>query len=142
MAERHRIIVVREGDEQAFEGEALPVSIGSSDTDDVRVAMGPAAGAVASIGFLEGQAFIQSARSSAEVLISGDRLVDSSWLRDGDVIQVGAASIACTFRGGALRLEVGPYFFVEADFRAGRGIDSTPIDTAYEQITVGIGVRF
>lgn len=108
MAERHRIIVVREGDEQAFEGEALPVSIGSSDTDDVRVAMGPAAGAVASIGFLEGQAFIQSARSSAEVLISGDRLVDSSWLRDGDVIQVGAASIACTFRGGALRLEVGP----------------------------------
>ena len=49
MVERRRLIVVREGAEETFEAEALPLSIGGRDADEIRLPVDGTAGAEVSI---------------------------------------------------------------------------------------------
>ena len=68
MDEQRWIIIARDGIEERFEPESFPLSIGGRETDEIRVRID--AGAVAVVGFLDGDAFIQSSKSSQDTSLA------------------------------------------------------------------------
>jgi formylglycine-generating enzyme required for sulfatase activity len=81
--------------ERVFEAARFPLSIGGAGSDVVVPA--PAVGPLAWLALHEGQFFLQPAHEEASVLQNGARIAGSTWLRSGDVIDVG---------GGRLRLRL------------------------------------
>jgi formylglycine-generating enzyme required for sulfatase activity len=87
-------LTVREplGD-RSFGGGEFPLSIGGAGSELVVPA--PAAGPLAWIALHDGQLYVQPAQGAAGVLVNGAAITGSTWLRSGDVLDVG---------GGRLRL--------------------------------------
>jgi formylglycine-generating enzyme required for sulfatase activity len=84
-------LVVRESlGERRFAAEDFPIAVGG--TGSVIVMSGRPAGAEAYIGLHEDQLFVQPA-DGAEVLHNGVRVQSSTWLRSGDVVNLGAARL-------------------------------------------------
>jgi formylglycine-generating enzyme required for sulfatase activity len=81
--------------ERVFDAARFPLSLGGAGSDVVVPA--PADGPLAWIALHEGQFFLQPAHEAASVLQNGARIAGSTWLRSGDVIDVG---------GGRLRLRL------------------------------------
>ena len=81
--------------ERVFDAARFPLSIGGAGSDVVVPA--PADGPMAWLALHEGQFFLQPAHEDAAVLQNGARIAGSTWLRSGDVIDVG---------GGRLRLRL------------------------------------
>jgi len=100
-----RIILSRDGSEQTFEADALPLSIGGRAVDEIRIPVRDDTCAVASIGVLDGSAFVQRAKSTESVHVNGELLTGSRRIADGDVIRAASAEIACSFSSDTLRLE-------------------------------------
>jgi len=100
-----RIILSRNGSAQEFEADALPLTIGAREIDEIRIPLQDESSAVASIGILDGNAFIQSAKSNEPVRINGELLSGSRRIEDGDAIRIANTEISCSVAGGALRLE-------------------------------------
>jgi formylglycine-generating enzyme required for sulfatase activity len=105
VADVNQIILSRDGSEQRFEADALPLSIGARDVDEIRIPIDDDSCAVASIGVLDGNAFVQSAKSAEPVHINGELLTGSRRLTDGDTIRIADSEIACSIERGTLRLE-------------------------------------
>ena len=63
------------------------------------------AGPLAWLGFDQGEVFVQPV-AGVTVLCNGARLTASHWLRDGDVLRLGAAQIETTRRGDEVHLRV------------------------------------
>jgi formylglycine-generating enzyme required for sulfatase activity len=103
-----RILVSHDGAERAFEADALPLSIGARPIDEIQIQIGDASQSVASIGVLDGSAFVQNAKSEQPVSVNGEPLAGSRRIADGDAIQIGDTAIACSIDGGELRLECRP----------------------------------
>ena len=105
MVDVSRIILSHDGSEQRFEAEALPLSIGARAADEIRIPVRDDSRAVASIGVLDGSAFIQGAKSTEPVHVNGELLTGSRRIADGDVIRVASTEIVCSIRRDTLRLE-------------------------------------
>ncbi len=58
MADVSRIILSLDGSEQRLDAAALPLSIGGRATDEIRVSVDDDSSGIASIGVLDGSAFI------------------------------------------------------------------------------------
>jgi len=100
-----RLILSRDGGEREIEPGALPLSIGGREIDEIRIRVRDASCAVASIGVLDGAAFIQSGKSTEAVRVNGEILAGSRRIADGDVIRIAGEEICCSLRGGTLRLD-------------------------------------
>ena len=84
-------LVVRESlGERRFAATDFPIAVGGAGS--VIVMSGRPAGAEAYIGVHEDQLFVQPA-DGAEVLHNGVRVQNSTWLRSGDVVNLGAARL-------------------------------------------------
>jgi Uncharacterized conserved protein len=84
-------LVVRESlGERRFAAEDFPIAVGG--TGSAIVMSGRPPGAEAYIGLHEDQLFVQPA-NDAEVLHNGVRVQNSTWLRSGDVVNLGAARL-------------------------------------------------
>ena len=105
MADVCRIVLSHDGDERRFEADALPLSIGARAIDEIRIHVRESASAVASIGVLDGSAFIQGTKSTEPVHVNGERLIGSRRIADRDVIRIAGEQIACATIGNTLRLE-------------------------------------
>lgn len=86
-----------------FAAEALPVSIGGGERDDVR--LGGVTGSV-SIGLLDGVFFVQPTRESRNVRVGGEPVAGTRRLEDGDVVALDSARLACRIRDGRLTLDI------------------------------------
>jgi formylglycine-generating enzyme required for sulfatase activity len=84
--------------------DALPLSIGGRAIDEIRIAVHDDSCAVASIGVLDGSAFIQGAKSTEPVHVNGELLTGSRRIADGDTIRIASTEIFCSIRRGTLRL--------------------------------------
>ena len=82
----------------------FPLSVGG--TGAVVVVPAPVPGALAWIGLQEGQLFVQPAHDEAPVLHNGARIAGSTWLRGGDVLDVGGGRLKLRFVDGSRILEV------------------------------------
>ncbi|MBW2577186.1 MAG: PEGA domain-containing protein [Deltaproteobacteria bacterium] len=105
MVDVSHIVLAHDGSEQRFEVDALPLSIGARAIDEIRIPVADTSSAVASIGSLDGSAFIQSAKSTESVLINGEPLSGSRRIEDGDAIRIAGVEIACSISGDTLRLD-------------------------------------
>ena len=91
-------IVVREAlGERRFATEDLPLAFGGAGS--AVVLAGSREGAEAYIGMHEDQFYVQPAQET-EVLLNGVRVDQSSWLKHGDVINVGASRLRLSTSGG------------------------------------------
>ena len=105
MVDVNRITLLRNGAEQNFEAGALPLSIGGRAIDEIRIPVHDDSCTMASIGILDGSAFIQGAKSTEPVHINGDLLAGSRRIADGDTIRIASAEIVCSIRRDTLRLD-------------------------------------
>ncbi len=83
--------------ERTFAAADFPLSVGGTGSDIVVPA--PAPGPLAWIALHDGQLFVQPAADGAHVLHNGSTVTASTWLRGGDVLDVG---------GGRLKLRSDP----------------------------------
>ena len=81
--------------ERSFAAGDFPLSIGGEGSDVLVPSRAP--GPLAWIAGHDGQIFVQPSGEEAVVLHNGSRIAGSTWLRDGDVLDVG---------GGRLKLRV------------------------------------
>ncbi len=86
-----------------FEAESLPVSIGGSSGDDIR--LGSISGSV-QVGVLDGVFFVQAGRTTTNVRIGGELLRSSRRLADGDVIALDSARLNCAIAAGKLTVSI------------------------------------
>jgi len=100
-----RIILSRSDGEQNFEAGALPLSIGGRAIDEIRIPVHDDSCAVASIGVLDGSAFIQGAKSTELIHVNGELLAGSRRLADGDTIRIASAEIVCSISRDTLHLD-------------------------------------
>ena len=105
MVDVSQIILSDGGDEQSFEADTLPLSIGGRAIDEIRIPVHDDSCTVASIGVLDGSAFIQAAKTTQPVRVNGKLLTGSRRITDGDVIRIASAEIACSIRRDTLRLD-------------------------------------
>ena len=105
MVDVSRVLLSHDGSEQSLGAEALPISIGGRATDEIRVSVDDGSSGIASIGVLDGRAFIQTAKSQDPVHVNGELLTGSRRIADGDVIRAATTDIVCSLRGETLRLE-------------------------------------
>ncbi len=82
----------------------FPLSIGGAGSDVVVPA--PAPGPLAWVGLQDGQLFVQPADEAASVLHNGARIAGSTWLRGGDVLDVGGGRLKLRLADGRPLLEV------------------------------------
>jgi formylglycine-generating enzyme required for sulfatase activity len=99
-----------------FDTEALPVSIGSDERDDLILA--DVQGTVR-IGQLDGVLFVQPARDTQNIRVDGELLRGSRRIEDGNVISLDSARLNCRLVNGRLTLSI------EAQVTAG---DTAPPD--------------
>ncbi len=98
-------LIIREPlGERLLADRALPVSIGGAGSDIVLPAS--ASGPLAWIGVQDGQLFLQPASAEAVVLHNGARISGSTWLRTGDVLDVGGGRLRLRADGETRLLEV------------------------------------
>jgi formylglycine-generating enzyme required for sulfatase activity len=124
MVEVSRITLSHDGVEQSFGAEAFPLSVGGRPTDEIRVAADQGSSAIASVGVLDGSAFIQTAKSQELLYVNGDLLAGSRRIANGDVIRIASTDIVCTVRDETLRLEWSSRS--AAQMPAGEGIGGSP----------------
>jgi formylglycine-generating enzyme required for sulfatase activity len=113
-------LIVREAlGERRFAATEFPIAVGG--TGSVIVMSGRPAGTEAYLGLHEDQLFVQPA-DGAEVLYNGIRVQSSTWLRPGDVVNLGAARLRIA-QNDAERV-------VEVDDGSSGNITAPPIITA------------
>src|SRR5437868_11893948 len=89
--------------ERRFAAADFPLAVGGSGS--VIVLAGRPAGTQAWIGVHEDQLFVQPA-DGKDVLHNGLRVTRSTWLKPGDVVNLGAARLRVTERDGERLIEV------------------------------------
>jgi formylglycine-generating enzyme required for sulfatase activity len=82
----------------------FPFSIGGAGSD--LVVPTPAGGPLAWLALHDGQLFAQPADDVVNVLHNGSRIAGSTWLRSGDVLDVGGGRVKLSFSDGRRVLEV------------------------------------
>ena len=97
---------VTEREERRYTAEQLPLEIGGSERDGLRIAGVKGAAAVATLGAFGDRAFLRSAPGGPEIRVNGEPLTGSHFLASGDVISVGRTQVDCRLDGDTLRLEV------------------------------------
>lgn len=90
--------------ERALSGSDFPLSIGGAGSHVVVPA--PSAGALAWLALHDGQLFVQPAHEEAAVLHNGARIAGSTWLRGGDVLDIGGGRLRLRVDDGRRTLEV------------------------------------
>ena len=105
MVDVSRIILSHDDAEQNFEADALPLSIGGRAIDEIQISVHDDSCAVASIGVLDGSAFIQGAKSTESVHVNGELLTGSRRISDGDTIRIASTEIVCSSGRDTLRLD-------------------------------------
>lgn len=90
--------------ERALAAGDLPLSVGGAGSDVVVPA--PSPGPLAWIGLQDGQLFVQPVPDAASVLLNGARIAGSSWLRGGDVLDVGGGRLKLRLTDGRPLLDV------------------------------------
>jgi formylglycine-generating enzyme required for sulfatase activity len=129
-------LIIREPlGERRLTDEALPMSIGGAGSDVIVPAATP--GPLAWIGAQEGQLFLQPASTEAVVLHNGARIAGSTWLRGGDVLDVGGGRLRLYVENGERLLEViagaadnatAPPIVADAAGVSGAGGEDMPIE--------------
>jgi hypothetical protein len=82
----------------------FPLSIGGAGADVVVPA--PSQGPLAWVGLQDGQLFLQPAHEAASVLHNGSHIAGSTWLRGGDVLDIGGGRLKLRVAEGRRLLEV------------------------------------
>ncbi len=101
---QEEFLIVREPlGERRFASADFPIAFGGAGS--LVVLAGRPAGAEAWIGVHEDQLFVQPA-DGAEVLHNGLRITRSTWLRSGDVVNLGAARLRIVEDDGQRCIEV------------------------------------
>jgi formylglycine-generating enzyme required for sulfatase activity len=130
-----RLIIREPLGERRLADEALPMSIGGAGSDVVVPAA--AAGPLAWIGAQDGQLFLQPASAEATVLHNGARIAGSTWLRGGDVLDVGGGRLRLRVENGVRLLEViagaadnatAPPIVADTAAVSGAGSEEAPIE--------------
>ena len=88
---------------RTYDSAALPVSIGATSADDIRLA--DVKGSL-QIGALDSVFFLQAARNTLNVRVNGEPLAGSRRLIDGDEIAFDAARLSCRIDAGRLTVSV------------------------------------
>jgi formylglycine-generating enzyme required for sulfatase activity len=97
-------LVVRESlGERRFAATDFPIAVGGAGSAIVMAGRPP--GPEAYLGLHEDQLFVQPA-NGAEILHNGVRVQNSTWLRSGDVVNLGAARLRIAANDDALVVEV------------------------------------
>jgi formylglycine-generating enzyme required for sulfatase activity len=117
-------LILRESlGDRRFAATDFPIAVGG--TGSAIVMAGRPAGAEAYLGMHEDQLFLQPA-NGAEVLHNGVRVENSTWLRSGDVINLGAARLRLA--------QSADQHVVEVDDGSTGNITAPPIITASERL--------
>ena len=129
-------LIIREPlGERRLNDEALPMSIGGPGSDVIVPGARP--GPLAWIGAQDGQLFLQPASTEATVLHNGARIAGSTWLRSGDVLDVGGGRLRLYVENGERLLEViagaadnatAPPIVADAAGVSGAGGEEVPIE--------------
>ncbi len=112
------LAVEQAGHSRHFDDAALPVSFGGDAGNDLMLA--EVTGSV-QIGQLDGVFFVQPGRGTTNARLDGERLTRSQRIKDGNVIALDTARLACRLRDGRLAVTI------EAQITAG---DTAPPDIA------------
>ncbi len=98
-------LILREplGD-RSFAGSDFPFSVGGEGSHVL--VPSPAPGPLAWIAQHDGQFFVQPCGEEAAVLHNGSRIAGSTWLRDGDVLDVGGGRLKLRTDGGRRVLQL------------------------------------
>jgi formylglycine-generating enzyme required for sulfatase activity len=117
-------LILRESlGERRFAATQFPLAVGGAGSAIVMA--GRPAGPEAYLGLHEDQLFVQPA-DGAEVLHNGVRVQRSTWLRSGDVVNLGAARLRVLREDAA---EPGDHHVVEVDDGSSGNITAPPIIT-------------
>jgi formylglycine-generating enzyme required for sulfatase activity len=90
--------------ERSFAAGEFPLSVGGEGSDVIVPAPAPAP--LAWIALHDGQIFVQPADDDARVLHNGSRITGSTWLRGGDVLDVGGGRLKLRLEGGKRVLDL------------------------------------
>ena len=90
--------------ERGLTASDFPLSIGGTGADVVVPAASP--GPLAWVGLQDGQLFLQPAHEAASVLHNGSHIAGSTWLRGGDVLDIGGGRLKLRVAEGRRLLEV------------------------------------
>jgi len=90
--------------ERPFDAADFPLSIGGEGSDVVVPA--PSAGPIAWIALHDGQVFVQPSGDESAVLHNGARVAGSTWLRGGDVLDVGGGRLKLRMEDGRRVLDL------------------------------------
>ena len=90
--------------ERAFASSDFPFSVGGEGSHVL--VPSPAPGPLAWIAQHDGQIFVQPSGEEAVVLHNGSRIAGSTWLRDGDVLDVGGGRLKLRIDGGRRTLDL------------------------------------
>jgi formylglycine-generating enzyme required for sulfatase activity len=90
--------------ERSFTAADFPLSVGGAGS--IVVVPAPGRGPRAWIALHDGQLFVQPSDEEAVVLHNGSRVSGSTWLRSGDVLDVGGGRLKLRVEGGARVLDV------------------------------------
>lgn len=96
---------------------ALPLAIGGKNHAGIVLANIEAEQIFAYIALSDGHAYLQATEKEAVIFLNHEKLVDSSWLKSGDQIQIGNNLINWTVRGDKVLIDVS-YKTQQADLRA------------------------
>ena len=99
------VLILREPlGERSFAATDFPLSVGGEGSRVLVPA--PAPGPLAWIAQHDGQLFVQPSGEQAVVLHNGARVVGSTWLRGGDVLDVGGGRLKLRVEGGRRTLDL------------------------------------
>ncbi|HAJ93217.1 MAG TPA: hypothetical protein DCO71_11500 [Gammaproteobacteria bacterium] len=85
--------------ERRLDEVALPLTVGGSVQGDIVMPGVPAEAVIAHIALAEGHAYIQSAADSEQLFHNHEVLTGSKWLKSGDEVQAGDASLHWQVQG-------------------------------------------
>ncbi len=103
----NRVYIVRDVQgERRLDEHDLPLAIGGAACEGVVLPDLAADAVIAHIALADGHAFVQPAQTDIQLFHNHEHLADSTWLKSGDVVEVGDALIHWTVQGDQVGIEV------------------------------------
>ncbi|MEA2081049.1 MAG: SUMF1/EgtB/PvdO family nonheme iron enzyme [Pseudomonadota bacterium] len=103
-----RVFLIQDARGEHRAGETdMPLALGGSEQGDVLLPGVPDGSVIAYIALADGHAYLQPADPSYPLFHNHQRVVDSTWLKSGDQVQIGEAVLHWTVKGDQVFISLG-----------------------------------
>ncbi|MEJ2099020.1 MAG: PEGA domain-containing protein [Desulfobacterales bacterium] len=101
-----RYIIRDQHAQRTVAGDAFPIIIGSGPTADIRVDGLTTDTEAAYIGLSQNRLFVQTGQADVDLRYNHQKLEDSAWLMNGDILEIGACKISYGAEGNDFIIQV------------------------------------